>query len=89
VTRFQRLAAATVVTVFLLVTIGVVVRATGSGEACPHWPGCFSGQFLPGLDAGAQAWIEWTHRTVAAFIGLLILAMARLLPLRLSRRQQG
>jgi protoheme IX farnesyltransferase len=75
-TRFQRLAAATVVTVFLLVTIGVVVRATGSGEACPHWPGCFGGQFLPGLDAGAQAWIEWIHRTVAAFIGLLILAMA-------------
>ena len=32
-TRFQRLAAATVATVFLLVTIGVVVRATGSGEA--------------------------------------------------------
>ena len=28
-TRFQRLAAATVVTVFLLVTIGVVVRVTG------------------------------------------------------------
>jgi protoheme IX farnesyltransferase len=76
VTRFQRLAAATVVTVFLLVTIGVVVRATGSGEACPHWPGCFSGQFLPGLDADGHVWIEWIHRSVAAFIGLLILAMA-------------
>jgi len=76
VTRFQRLAAATVVTVFLLVTIGVVVRATGSGEACPHWPGCFTGQFLPGLDADGHVWIEWIHRTVAAFIGLLILAMA-------------
>jgi protoheme IX farnesyltransferase len=75
-TRFQRLAAATVATVFLLVTIGVVVRATGSGEACPHWPGCFSGQFLPGLDADYHVWIEWIHRTVAAFIGLLILGMA-------------
>ena len=75
-TRFQRLAAATVTTVFLLVTIGVVVRATGSGEACPHWPGCFSGQFLPGLDADGHVWIEWIHRTVAAFIGFLILAMA-------------
>jgi cytochrome c oxidase assembly protein subunit 15 len=58
VTRFQRLAAATVATVFLLVTIGVVVRATGSGEACPHWPGCFPGQFLPGLDADGHVWIE-------------------------------
>jgi protoheme IX farnesyltransferase len=76
VTRFQRLAATTVATVFLLVTIGVVVRATGSGEACPHWPGCFPGQFLPGLDADGHVWIEWLHRTVAAIIGLLTLAMA-------------
>jgi heme o synthase len=75
-TRFQRLAAATVATVFLLVVIGVVVRATDSGLACPHWPGCFEGQFLPGLDAGFQVWIEWSHRTVAAVIGLLILGMA-------------
>ena len=78
VTRFQRLAAATVATTFLLVVIGVVVRATDSGLACPHWPGCFEGQFLPGLDAGFQVWIEWIHRTVAALIGVLILGMAAL-----------
>ena len=76
VTRFQRLAAATVATTFLLVTIGVVVRATDSGMACPHWPGCFDGQFLPGLDAGYQVWLEWIHRTIAAVIGFLILGMA-------------
>jgi heme o synthase len=75
-TRFQRLAAATVATVFLLVTIGVVVRATDSGEACPNWPGCFPGQFLPGLNADGHVWIEWIHRTVAALIGLLVLGMA-------------
>jgi len=78
VTRFQRLAAATVATTFLLVVIGVVVRATDSGLACPHWPGCFEGQFLPGLDAGFNVWIEWLHRTVAAVIGLLIVGMAAL-----------
>jgi heme o synthase len=78
VTRFQRLAAATVATTFLLVVIGVVVRATDSGLACPHWPGCFEGQFLPSLDAGFQVWIEWIHRTVAAIIGVLILGMAAL-----------
>ena len=77
-TRFQRLAAATVATTLLLVVIGVVVRATDSGLACPHWPGCFEGQFLPSLDAGFQVWIEWIHRTVAALIGLLILGMAAL-----------
>ena len=75
-TRFQRLAAATVAAAFLLVVIGVGVRATDSGLACPHWPGCFEGQFLPSLDAGFQVWIEWTHRTVAAVIGFLILGMA-------------
>jgi protoheme IX farnesyltransferase len=76
VTRFQKLAAASVVTTFVLVTIGVVVRATDSGTACPHWPGCFDGQFLPTLDQGFQVWIEWLHRTVAVVIGLLIVAMA-------------
>ena len=75
-TRFQKLAAATVVTTFLLVTLGVVVRATDSGVACPTWPGCFDGQFLPRPDQGAQVWLEWTHRTVAALIGVLILALA-------------
>ncbi|MBA2313768.1 MAG: protoheme IX farnesyltransferase [Chloroflexi bacterium] len=75
-TRFQRLAAANVALTFLLVTIGVVVRATESGTACPHWPGCFEGQFLPGLDAGLQVWLEWLHRSVAAIIGLLVLGLA-------------
>jgi protoheme IX farnesyltransferase len=77
-TRFQRLAAATVAATFLLVVIGVAVRATDSGLACPHWPGCFEGQFLPGLDADYHVWIEWLHRTVAALIGLLIVGMAAL-----------
>jgi protoheme IX farnesyltransferase len=76
VSPFQKLAAATVVTTFLLVTLGVVVRASNSGVACPTWPGCFEGQFLPRPDQGLQVWFEWTHRTVAALIGVLILAMA-------------
>jgi len=75
-TRFQRLAAVTVAAAFLLVVIGVVVRATDSGVACPNWPGCFPGQFLPGLDSDGHVWIEWLHRTVAAVIGFLILGLA-------------
>jgi protoheme IX farnesyltransferase len=75
-TRFQRLAAATVAAAFLLVVIGVGVRATDSGLACPQWPGCFEGQFLPSLGSDYHVWIEWLHRTVAALIGLLIVAMA-------------
>jgi len=77
-TRFQRLAAATVAAAFLLVVIGVGVRATDSGLACPHWPGCFEGQFLPSLGSDYHVWIEWLHRAVAALIGLLIVAMAAL-----------
>jgi protoheme IX farnesyltransferase len=78
VTRFQRLAAATVAAAFLLVVIGVGVRATDSGLACPHWPGCFEGQFLPPLDSDYHVWIEWLHRSVAALIGFLNLGMAAL-----------
>jgi protoheme IX farnesyltransferase len=74
VTRFQKLAAATIATTVLLVTIGVVVRATGSGMGCPDWPLCHNG-VLPPLD-DTQAWLEWVHRTVAAIIGFEILGLA-------------
>ena len=74
--RFQRLAAATVATVFLLVTLGVIVRVTDSGVSCPHWPGCFEGQFLPSLSADYHVWLEWIHRTVAAIIGFEALGLA-------------
>ena len=73
-TRFQKLATATVVTTVLLVTIGVIVRATGSGMGCPDWPLCY-GQVLPPLD-DYKAWLEWIHRTVAAVIGFQILGLA-------------
>jgi protoheme IX farnesyltransferase len=77
-TRFQRLAAATVATVFLLVTLGVIVRVTNSGVSCPNWPGCFQGQFLPSLSADYHVWLEWIHRTVAALIGFEALGLAYL-----------
>jgi heme A synthase len=74
VTRFQKLAAATVVTAILLVTIGVIVRATGSGLGCPDWPLCH-GQLIPALD-DYKAWLEWIHRGVAVVIGLEVFGLA-------------
>ena len=73
-TRFQKLAVVTVVTTILLVTIGVVVRATGSGMGCPDWPLC-NNRLIPEI-GDYKAWFEWIHRTVAALIGFEILGLA-------------
>ena len=58
----------TLAVLFSLIFIGGYVSATGVGLSCPDWPLCPQG-FLPHEDFI----IEYTHRTVAATTGLLVL----------------
>ena len=73
-TRFAKLAIAAAVATFVLIVVGGLVRATDSGLGCPDWPLCF-GDWVP--PAELHAWIEHSHRLVAAVaVGPLVGAVA-------------
>ncbi|HET7876595.1 MAG TPA: COX15/CtaA family protein [Methylomirabilota bacterium] len=67
----RRLAWGAVVAVFLLMTLGNVVSATGSGLACPDWPLCH-GSLVPQLRPDVL--VEYSHRLAALVASVLIVA---------------
>jgi protoheme IX farnesyltransferase len=72
--RFAKLAIAAAVATYVLIAVGGLVRATDSGLGCPDWPLCF-GAWVP--PAELHAWIEHSHRLVAALaVGPLVGAVA-------------
>jgi len=69
--RFRVLAAVTAVFAYLQIILGGLVRVSGSGLGCPDWPTCYGRPYPP---ATLHAIIEYSHRTVGALTGLLIIA---------------
>lgn len=62
-TRFQQVALVAFIAVEVLIFVGAVVRATGSGLGCPDWPFCY-GRMVPPTRAED---IDFTHLDLEKF----------------------
>jgi cytochrome c oxidase assembly protein subunit 15 len=61
--RFRTAAFASLAWIYLVVTTGAVVRLTGSGLGCDHWPRCGD---TPFPEKGGHAFIEFGNRVIGA-----------------------
>ena len=69
---FRIVAAAALLSAFAQLTLGGVVRVTGSGLGCPDWPLCH-GRVVPPFDTATL--IEYSHRLSGSALGLLVIAV--------------
>ena len=74
INRFATFAWGVLLYCLLVILLGVVVRATGSGAGCgSHWPSC-NGELIPSLEE-MKTVIEFTHRLTSSAFGLLAIAL--------------
>lgn len=83
---FRVLAVASLVAAFAQVTLGGIVRVTGSGLGCPDWPLCH-GQLIPPFDFATL--LEYSHRLSASLLGVLVLGTAIIVLLRYRHIKWG
>lgn len=69
---------------FVLIVLGAVVRVSGSGLGCTEWPSCENGTVVP--PARVDALIEMSHRVSASIVSVFV-ALTALGALVLYRRR--
>lgn len=67
---FRHLLLAGAISAFLLIVLGILLRVSQTGSACPDWPTCFGGWSIA---PGENALIPLLHRLVAVVTGLIVL----------------
>lgn len=82
---YQRITAAALVLLVMIVVTGAGVRLTGSGLGCTDWPRCTETTFTPSSDLHAR--IEFANRLVTGLVSVAV-AAAVLGSLRLVPRRR-
>jgi len=72
-----------VLAVVLQITLGALVRITDSGLSCPDWPLCYGG-VIPPMEFASL--IEYSHRTLAVFTGIVIVAIGSIAVIKYRNR---
>jgi heme A synthase len=68
--RFRTLVGITALSGYLQITLGGLVRVSGSGLGCPDWPTCYGRPYPPPT---FHAIVEYSHRANGALFGLLVI----------------